>query len=43
MNYNKKSIEDIEVAAAENTLAGYINVFNGLLIVVHSDSSIYLG
>ncbi len=30
----------IEVAAAQNPLAGYVNVLNRLLIVVHSDSSI---
>ena len=36
---------DVEVAAAQHPLAGYVNVFNGLLVVVHSQSSIaiYVG
>ena len=30
---------DIEVAAAQNALAGYIDVHDGLLVVIHFDSS----
>jgi len=32
---------DVEVAAAQNPLAGYFDVFNRLLVVVHCDSSKY--
>jgi hypothetical protein len=30
---------DIEIAAAQHSLAGYFDIFDRLLIVVHNDSS----
>ena len=30
---------DIEVAAAQDPLTGYVDILNGLFIVVHNDSS----
>ena len=36
MNYNKKSIEDIDVAGKRVLCRCDFNVFNGLLVVVHS-------
>ena len=32
---------DVEVAAAQNPLAGYINILNRLFVVVHDNTSIY--
>ena len=34
---------NIEVAAAQNPLAGYVDVLDGLFIVVHDNSSIFSG